>query len=101
TARHSVTDCNTSMESTGKRKVTNGGCGSSEFVCQKVKTPGNNPGVDFDGFDSGAAEVGTLARVHFDLLAFINEGRHLHDEACLSLGWLGHRGSSRRLEARF
>ena len=46
-----------------------------------------------------AAKVGAFARIHADLLAFVDEGRHLDHKASLSLGGLGDGGSRRRLEA--
>src|SRR6516164_8248890 len=47
----------------------------------------------------GAAEVGAFAGVDADLLAFVDEGRHLDDEAGFRLGGLGDARRSRGLEA--
>src|ERR1700728_3897232 len=47
------------------------------------------------------AEVSALAGVHANFLAFVDEGRHLHNQACLELGRLGHARGSGRLQARF
>ena len=48
--------------------------------------------------DLRAAHVGAFARIDADLLAFINEGGHLHHEAGFGLGGLGHRGRRGRLQ---
>src|SRR6266567_5413909 len=47
-----------------------------------------------------AAQISAFAGIHADLLAFIDERRHLHHQPGLELGGLGDAGSSSRLEPR-
>src|SRR5579863_108903 len=45
-------------------------------------------------------QIHAFRRIHLDLLAFIDEGRHLHHQASLRLGCLGNTRGSRALKSR-
>ena len=64
---------------------------SSISTTAQTTTPGQSPGVvDIESDASGAAHVSAFASVHADLFAFVDERRHLHHQAGLGLGRLGH-----------
>jgi hypothetical protein len=50
---------------------------------------------------SGARKVDTFSSIHFDLLAFVDERRHLHDQASFGSCGFGYARCGRALEAGF
>src|SRR5664279_1333055 len=49
---------------------------------------------------SGARQVGTVGGVNPDLIAFVDERRHIHDQPGFRLGRLGDAAGSGRLQSR-